>query len=188
MIEHHIFWIFKFNCQYNHYLIWIWVHQKLWQSTSNREEAAKHYTEEVKWFENELKAISSNTKSFRADLYNRIVEKAVVFKDGKIIYKLKFGMEWSIDYNYRDYKDSLLATKRRTRQKKLLNSDEVKKLLVYCKEPKSFKEMLKFMNKMMFMSESHLRAAVINPLLEKGKIKKTHPNKPYSRQQKYYSI
>ncbi|MGF7186608.1 DNA invertase Pin-like site-specific DNA recombinase [Desulfitispora alkaliphila] len=168
---------------------------------SDRRRRAKLDREELSWLMKELKKIDEKISfkwlshgkriPFPEDIFTRVVESGVIFKDGRIIYHLKPGLEWSIDFNYEDYKkmtNDSKALERKAKKEKFLKGPEVRALLEFCKEPRSFIEMFKFMNKIMFISESHLRAAIINPLLEKEILKKTFPDDLYNKKQRYYSV
>jgi ATP-dependent DNA helicase RecG len=62
----------------------------------------------------------------------------------------------------------------------------VKALLKYCEEPRKLTEMIEFMGK--FASKTAFRRNILNPLIDGGKIKRTIPDKPGSKLQKYYSV
>jgi ATP-dependent DNA helicase RecG len=62
--------------------------------------------------------------------------------------------------------------------------DLTEKLIRFCSEPKGRNELSKELN---LSSISYMMSRYINPLLENGKLKMTIPDKPKSRNQKYYS-
>ena len=60
--------------------------------------------------------------------------------------------------------------------------DKINLILEFCKEPKSVKEIMEYIglkHRPTFMYD------YLNPLLEKGKLQMTIPDKPKSRNQKY---
>lgn len=59
---------------------------------------------------------------------------------------------------------------------------QVQKILEYCSEPRSTKEILSHMG---LANKQHLHKTYIKPLLAVGKLKMTIPDKPNSRNQKY---
>lgn len=59
---------------------------------------------------------------------------------------------------------------------------QVEKILDYCSEPRSTKEILSYMG---LSNKQHLHKTYIKPLLAAGKLKMTIPDKPNSRNQKY---
>ena len=64
------------------------------------------------------------------------------------------------------------------------NVDLIAAILDYCKTPKSLKEI---MEKFEFKQRINFKNKYINPLLEKGKLILTIPDKPNSSKQKYVS-
>lgn len=58
----------------------------------------------------------------------------------------------------------------------------LKSFLNYCKTPKSLREI---MEKSEFKHKTSFRNKYINPLIEKGKLSLTIPDKPFSKNQKY---
>ncbi len=60
---------------------------------------------------------------------------------------------------------------------------EIKRLLEFCKVPRSRGEMQKFMN---LNNRGYFRTKILNPLVKGGLLKLTIPNKPTSPKQKYY--
>ena len=59
-----------------------------------------------------------------------------------------------------------------------------KKILLYCQEPKSA---IQIMEELDYKNIKRFRRDYIKPLVEKGKLKMTIPNKPTSKNQKYIS-
>jgi len=60
--------------------------------------------------------------------------------------------------------------------------ENIDKLIVFCSEARSFREMLAFMD---LTDRTKFRRKYIHPLLEVGIIEQTMPEKPNSRNQKY---
>lgn len=58
-------------------------------------------------------------------------------------------------------------------------------LLKYCKEPRDRDEMMKFLG---IKRRTTFRSDYLNPLLDEGKIAMTIPDKPHSKNQKFYSV
>jgi len=76
------------------------------------------------------------------------------------------------------------ATAQATMQATAQADEEIKRLLEFCKIPRSRDEMQKFMN---LNHREHFRKKILNPLIESGLLKLTMPEKPTSPKQKYYS-
>ena len=64
------------------------------------------------------------------------------------------------------------------------NDDLIEDLIDFCKIPKGRSELAERLN---VSSISYMMTRYINPLLESGKLKMTIPDKPKSRNQKYFS-
>ena len=65
-----------------------------------------------------------------------------------------------------------------------VNDQDIKVQIVdFCKEPKSASEIMKKFN----LERSYFRRHYLNKMLETGLLKRTEPDKPKSRNQKYYS-
>lgn len=76
------------------------------------------------------------------------------------------------------------ATDQATDQATNQADDETKKLLEFCKVPRSRDEMQEFMN---LNNRGYFRTKILNPLIKGGLLKLTIPDKPTSPKQKYYS-
>jgi ATP-dependent DNA helicase RecG len=63
--------------------------------------------------------------------------------------------------------------------------DRMAKLLKFCEEPRSLKEMLEFLR---LKHRPNFRKQILHPLLDKGYLKRTMPDKPSSRFQKYVAV
>ena len=73
----------------------------------------------------------------------------------------------------------------RTAQKIAQKEERINALLEYCKEPRDRDEMMKFLG---IKHRTTFRSDYLNPLLDDGKIAMTIPDKPRSKNQKFYSI
>ncbi len=62
--------------------------------------------------------------------------------------------------------------------------EDIKRLLEFCKTPRSREEMQRFLN---LNHRGYFRRTIINPLVKGGLLKLTIPDKPTSPNQKYYS-
>ena len=62
--------------------------------------------------------------------------------------------------------------------------EDIKRLLEFCKTPRTREEMQHFMN---LSNRGHFRTKILNPLIKGGLLKLTMPDKPTSPNQKYYS-
>ena len=127
--------------------------------------------------------------SFNRELFEKLIESGVIYKDGTMVFNLKVGLEWSAPVTYENYKK--LITKRRKldnflKRLDFLNGPEIKKLMKYCRTPRNSHEMLAFMGDTLTIE--HFRTTIINPLVEMDRLKRTIPEYIYSHDQKYYSI
>lgn len=62
--------------------------------------------------------------------------------------------------------------------------DVINAIIKFCEEPKSTKEIVEYFN---FSNRLYLKRHYLDDLLTKGKLKMTIPDKPSSKEQKYYS-
>lgn len=86
---------------------------------------------------------------------------------------------------YRYVTQNLSDTAQKTAQKIIQKEERINALLQYCKEPKNRKEMMEFLG---IKHRTTFRSDYLNPLLNDGKIAMTLPDKPRSKNQKFYSI
>lgn len=86
---------------------------------------------------------------------------------------------------YRYVTQNLSDTAQKTAQKIIQKEERINALLEYCKEPKNRKEMMEFLG---IKHRTTFRTDYLNPLLNDGKIAMTLPDKPRSKNQKFYSI
>lgn len=82
---------------------------------------------------------------------------------------------------YRYGTQKLSGTAQKTAQKE----ERINALLEYCKEPRDRDEMMKFLG---IKHRTTFRSDYLNPLLDEGKIVMTIPDKPRSKNQKFYSV
>ncbi len=82
---------------------------------------------------------------------------------------------------YRHGTQKLSGTAQKTAQKE----ERINALLEYCKEPRDRDEMMKFLG---IKHRTTFRSDYLNPLLDEGKIIMTIPDKPRSKNQKFYSV
>lgn len=73
----------------------------------------------------------------------------------------------------------------RTAQKNAQKEERINALLEYCKKPRDREEMMKFLG---IKHRTTFRSDYLNPLLNEGKIAMTIPDKPRSKNQKFYSL
>ncbi|MCD5414174.1 MAG: AAA family ATPase [Clostridiales bacterium] len=64
------------------------------------------------------------------------------------------------------------------------DNEGIKGLLEFCSTPRTREEMQQFMG---LNNRGHFRKKILNPLIKGGLLKMTLPDKPTSRNQKYYS-
>lgn len=126
---------------------------------------------------------------FQAELFERFIEKGTILEDGQIIYRFHSGFEWKSPINYKAFQEQERRRKKAKYQlekQAFLKGPEVKALLKYCEEPRKLTEMIDFLGK--YASKNAFRRIILNPLIDQGKIKRTIPDKPGSKLQKYYSV
>ncbi|RIW26284.1 hypothetical protein D3H55_23735, partial [Bacillus salacetis] len=119
------------------------LHQQL-KDFSDRKKLAEHYRNELKELKKGIKKLRDEKNlAFPANLFEQFVEKAKVYKDGRIVYQLSLGLEWSTDERYEDYKQQIAMerkaerlAKRKEKQAAFLRGPEVTALLEYCEEPR----------------------------------------------------
>ena len=63
------------------------------------------------------------------------------------------------------------------------DQDIMKQIIEFCTEPKSANEIMKTFN----LERSYFRRHYLNKMLQSGKLQRTEPDKPKSKNQKYYS-
>ncbi|WP_350342333.1 recombinase family protein [Proteinivorax tanatarense] len=153
----------------------------------NRKLKVNSLKADLRWL---IRKTKNEITNFPGEIFTRIIESGKILTDGRIIYKLKFGVEWTIDFKYEDYKKSRAekrAAKREAKRQEFLHGPEVRALLKYCEEQKSFLEMVDFMNSYICISKTKFRATILNSLLEDGRLKRTLP-KWKQKEQRYYSV
>jgi len=79
-----------------------------------------------------------------------------------------------------------IAQKTAQKEEKTAQKEErINALLAYCKEPRDRDEMMKFLG---IKHRTTFRSDYLNPLLNEGKMAMTIPDKPRSKNQKFYSV
>ncbi len=86
---------------------------------------------------------------------------------------------------YRHGTQKLSGSAQKTAQKPTQKEERINALLEYCKEPRDRDEMMKFLG---IKHRTTFRSDYLNPLLDEGKIAMTMPDKPRSKNQKFYSF
>jgi DNA invertase Pin-like site-specific DNA recombinase len=166
---------------------------------TQREEQLELVEEDIAAMTESLKDYKDNTKAdtgyylkapkFNKEIFEAHIEKGTVAADGKIIYRFKSGFEWAAPIDYSNFqikaRRNILA-KRAKEKAEYLKGPEVKELLEYCIEPKTFKEMQNFLGK--YEAYHSFRKHILEPLLKQGIVKMTIPDQPVHRLQKYYSV
>lgn len=90
-----------------------------------RQEQLESIAEYMKYIEKSLKAFNDprkdengfyiNTPEFLEAVFEKLVDEGILYKDGRVVYRLKFGMDWSAPTNLNDYKKLIKERKRRQR-------------------------------------------------------------------------
>ena len=89
-------------------------------------------------------------------------------------------------YRHGTQKLSGIAQKTAQKEEKTAQKKErINALLEYCKKPRDRNEMMKFLG---IKHRTTFRNDYLNPLLDAGKIAMTIPDKPRSKNQKFYSL
>lgn len=89
-------------------------------------------------------------------------------------------------YRYGSQKLSGFAQKTAQKEEKTAQKEErINALLEYCKKPRDREEMMKFLG---IKHRTTFRSDYLNPLLDERKIAMTIPDKPRSKNQKFYSL
>lgn len=65
-----------------------------------------------------------------------------------------------------------------------VQDERIKKILGFCEQPRSREEIQRYLN---LKNRDYLRKYILNPLIKKGVLRLTIPDKPRSPKQKYYS-
>lgn len=127
--------------------------------------------------------IKSESKAFPGEIYTDVLKHAAVYKDGSIVYHLRFGLEWTTDEVYATFQEQCEVqrwAKLKDKHEAFLRGPEVAALLDYCHEPRTVKEMLAFMLERKQMGKTTLVDRVVMPLLEEGTferfLKQSTPN------------
>jgi hypothetical protein len=130
-----------------------------------------------------------NAPEFQSELFERFIEKGTILDGSQIIYQFHSSFELWSPINYKAFQEQERRRKKAKSQlekKEFLKGPEVKALLKYCEDPKKMTKMIDFLGK--YASKNAFRKFILNPLIAQGKIKRTIPDKPGSKLQKYYSV
>jgi hypothetical protein len=101
----------------------------------DRKEKAEEERKALKRFIKKLTAyIKSESKAFPNEIYVDVVEHVAVYKDGCILYHLRFGLKWTIDEVYKTFQkqcEEQRWAKLREKHEAFLRGLEVAALLEY---------------------------------------------------------
>ena len=131
------------------------------------------------------------TLEFLNKMVKAYISKGEISQEGTIRYEFNMGISWGIKMCYDYYKNKIEEERieaRKEKYEKLLNTEEVDKLIRFCKTPRKYSEAYAFMNELQKMSEHHFRKRYINPLVEKGRLEKKIKEKISSKNQRYFSV
>lgn len=150
----------------------------------DRKEKAEEERKALKRFMKNLKNfIKSESKAFPSEIYTDVLKHAAVYKDGSIVYHLRFGLEWTIDEVYATFQEQCEVqrwAKLKEKHEAFLRGPEVAALLEYCHEPRTLNEMLAFIQELVQMGKTKLVDRVVGPLLKEGTferfLKQSTPN------------
>ena len=156
----------------------------------DRKEKAEEERKALKRFMKNLKAyIKSESKAFPAEIYTDVVNHAAVYKDGRMVYHLRFGLEWTTDEVYATFQEQCEKqrwAKFKEKHEALLRGPEVAALLEYCHEPRTVKEMLVFMQERMQIGKTKLVDRIVMPLFKEGTFERfLQKRKPNIREYAY---
>lgn len=126
-----------------------------------------------------------NDIPFYEYIFTRLIEKGIIYGDGKIIFVFKCGLEWSIPLRYEEYIVESHKARVEANITKRLQSDEVKGLLEFCRKPRTKAEMLEFSS---YKFMSGIERSVIKPLMEEGKLKRKRDENYRFLQYLYYTV
>ena len=115
--------------------------------------------------------IKSESKAFPDEIYTDVVDRAALYKDGRIVYHLRFGLAWTTDEVYSTFQEQCERdrwAKVKAKHEEFLRGPEVAALIEYCHEPRTVKEMLAFMQKRVQIGKTKLVERVVMPLWKEG--------------------
>lgn len=119
-------------------------------------------------------------KSLKITFINPNTEEQIVqAMAGALAYNLAENEE-RVTFDYKN--SSFFQNSHEEREDK--KTQKMNKILEICEQPKSLNEI---MIELGYKSNRTLKREYINPLIEKGKLKRTIPDKPTSSNQKYIS-
>lgn len=159
-------------------------------SFRDRKEKAEEERKALKRFMKNLNVnIKSESKAFPNEIYTDVLKHAAVYKDGSIVYHLRFGLEWTIDEVYSTFQEQCEEqrwAKLREKHEAFLRGPEVKDLLEYCHEPRTVKEMLEFMQQRVQIGKTKLVDRVVMPLFKEGTFERFLRKRENFREYLYY--
>ena len=124
--------------------------------------------------------------------YPKNPKTAKFFKEIGWVDELGSGVRNIYEYNKSQSKICIInltfitvqGTNQDTVQDTNQDNEDIKGLLEFCRTPRTREEMQLFMG---LNNRGHFRQKILNPLIKGGLLKMTLPDKPTSRNQKYYS-
>lgn len=156
----------------------------------DRKEKAEEEREALKRFMNNLTVcIKSESKAFPNEIHADVVDHANVYKDGSVVYHLRFGLEWTVDEVYATFKEQCEEqrwAKVKAKHEAFLRGPEVAALLEYCHEPRTVKEMLAFMQQRVQIGKTKLVGRVVTPLWKEGTFERFLRKRENFREYLYY--
>ncbi|WP_161974843.1 recombinase family protein [Bacillus timonensis] len=159
---------------------------KLTEELVELHDRLKHFSERERCVEQERKLfkeimkkvrkyVEGESDDFPEYLFQELISRGEVCKDGKVTYHLIFELEQKMPETYDDYVELKRQQKKQKTKEKheaLLNGPEVEELLVFCLEPKDIKEIVSFMNERMIISDSHIFQVILRPLMKQGRMER----------------
>lgn len=156
----------------------------------DRKEKAEEERKALKRFMKNLTAyIKSESKEFPNEIYADIVEHANVYKDGSVVYHLRFGLEWTTDEVYSTFQkqcEEQRWAKVKEKHEAFLRGPEVAALIEYCHEPRTVNEMLAFMQERVQIGKTKLVGRVVMPLFKEGTFERFLRKRENFREYLYY--
>ena len=142
----------------------------------DRKEKVEEERKALKRFMKNLKLyIKSESKAFPSEIYTDFLKHAAIYKDGSIVYHLRFGLEWTTDEVYSTFQEQCEKqrwAKLKEKHEAFLRGPEVAALLDYCHEPRTVNEMVAFMQERKQIGKTTLVDRVVKPLWKEGTFKR----------------
>ncbi|WP_079525504.1 recombinase family protein [Solibacillus isronensis] len=156
----------------------------------DRKEKVEEERKALKRFMKNLKAyIKNESKAFPSEIYTDVLKHAAVYKDGSVVYHLRFGLEWTTNEVYSTFKEQCEAqrwAKVKAKHEAFLRGPEVAALIDYCREPRTVKEMLAFMQQRVKIGKTKLVDRVVMPLWKEGTFERFLRKRENFREYLYY--